>query len=1121
VTEIRSIVRQVAREHLEATHPERIEELDVVFDTAYDAATETLPPASRDEPPAVDGGLPFDVSLVDVSVVGLVIFLTLELVQTALLLRERQERSCMEERLEERLQILVERAEVIGPLRKELFDLPERVARAVPAWRPAVPAEPVPVEALQLLVERRDRGGRPLLQFRLRGAKGGRSYGFGSFGERVLEREPEAYFEELYTQVAGSDPEDKEEQKAAERWVRSRGAYLFETFLPERLQAELRELARTGGDLLVISEEPWIPWELLKFPAAADGESRFLGEAFALARWIPGDPPPARLPLRRMAVVRSALGDGGSGGEEAGFLLEQAERGQRRVEPVAARYVALTDAMAQGHHDGWHFIGHGDRSRAGAEWWQIALDDRVMNPQDLSDELAAGFGRQRPFVFLNACRAGGSAPGLVDVGGWPAGFLKVKAGGFLGPLWAIQSDRAAAFARLFYGRLLDGQSIAEAVRGARLELRELFPGDPTWLAYALYADPAAVCPRQEEAVELPAVEMSARNKAWTDKREYKRLAGRLSNATAEEHEALGLRLLRPALGVWDEELVPLGEGLWAVGLEPPYPVVVQVLRFDAPGEDLGAEEVARVRRSAERLRRSAIETGRFLLLHNRHSGSRSFREQANAVLQELVSTGRVPAAELWDYQQLLRRAFGGMLDLLVSVSRWRSLSLATVEEVLGRASWQDDPLKRVPLRTSVLVADQHRLVGEEDAARTVADPAAEALAGQDRSITLLLGAFGFGKTTALARALLEHETEVFYVPAAGISEEVHGAKDLLSRCVDLDRLLEGVPEEDREDYRLLARPVVEYVFKQKEIDAVLVLDGLDESPFLARPGGLQNLVNNLWDLRVPVVLSMRTEFWDDKLQDFEASFGDRAAHGERRVRRLRKVELLEWRDEEIRIFLERFGEKAGDEAERARLRELASWLEDGRFERIYGDIPRRPLFLRLIAETVAAGKVPDRRVGRARLLAEAARVKIRRDVTAPRRAGGAGRPSILGRPMSLANTLELAWQAMVVAAARMTRVADGMLELLPDCPYEAVRDVVPRLQEVDDPLPLFLHSLLRLSEPRTGYRPARVRFAHRAFQEFFLAWHVVETGEEGAAEAPEAVAAWIDDLRREALVGSP
>jgi len=159
-------------------------------------------------------------------------------------------------------------------------------------------------------------------------------------------------------------------------------------------------------------------------------------------------------------------------------------------------------------------------------------------------------------------------------------------------------------------------------------------------------------------------------------------------------------------------------------------------------------------------------------------------------------------------------------------------------------------------------------------------------------------------------------------------------------------------------------------------------------------------------------------------------------------------------------------------------------------------------------------------VGRAHLLIDAVRLKVRRDITAPRRVGGAGRPSIRGRPMSVSETLELAWRAMVVAAAKMSRPVDGSLELLPDCPYEEVRREVVALREVDDPLPLFLHSLLRLSEPRTGYKPARVRFAHRAFQEFFLAWHLVQAGRWSTVGVPDTVAQWIDDLRDEKLLSA-
>ena len=51
-------------------------------------------------------------------------------------------------------------------------------------------------------------------------------------------------------------------------------------------------------------------------------------------------------------------------------------------------------------------------------------------------------------------------------------------------------DRPAFdFARVFYGHLLAGVPIGRAAREARLAARA--SGDPTWLAYTVFADPLA------------------------------------------------------------------------------------------------------------------------------------------------------------------------------------------------------------------------------------------------------------------------------------------------------------------------------------------------------------------------------------------------------------------------------------------------------------------------------------------------------------------------------------------------------------------------------------------------------------------------------------------------------
>ncbi len=52
----------------------------------------------------------------------------------------------------------------------------------------------------------------------------------------------------------------------------------------------------------------------------------------------------------------------------------------------------------------------------------------------------------------------------------------------------VTDSQALAFAETFYTRLLAGDPVAESVHAARLAARN---GDPTWLAYSVYAHPNA------------------------------------------------------------------------------------------------------------------------------------------------------------------------------------------------------------------------------------------------------------------------------------------------------------------------------------------------------------------------------------------------------------------------------------------------------------------------------------------------------------------------------------------------------------------------------------------------------------------------------------------------------
>jgi len=111
-----------------------------------------------------------------------------------------------------------------------------------------------------------------------------------------------------------------------------------------------------------------------------------------------------------------------------------------------------------------------------------------LTPQDLSG-VVKNLGKTHPLVFLNACQIGRTAMSLTDIGGWAAQFLRAGAAAFIGAYWSIFDKAAHDFALAFYGRLLTGMTVGKAVQEARRAIRPL--GDPTWLAYTVYADPLA------------------------------------------------------------------------------------------------------------------------------------------------------------------------------------------------------------------------------------------------------------------------------------------------------------------------------------------------------------------------------------------------------------------------------------------------------------------------------------------------------------------------------------------------------------------------------------------------------------------------------------------------------
>ena len=95
-----------------------------------------------------------------------------------------------------------------------------------------------------------------------------------------------------------------------------------------------------------------------------------------------------------------------------------------------------------------------------------------------------------PLIFVNACRSAGVSAEYTQMMGWASQFMAAGAGAFLGTLWPVRSSRASVFAEAFYAALVAGEDLGRASLAARQAAKD--DADPTWLAYTVYGDPAAL-----------------------------------------------------------------------------------------------------------------------------------------------------------------------------------------------------------------------------------------------------------------------------------------------------------------------------------------------------------------------------------------------------------------------------------------------------------------------------------------------------------------------------------------------------------------------------------------------------------------------------------------------------
>lgn len=275
------------------------------------------------------------------------------------------------------------------------------------------------------------------------------------------------------------------------------GRALWRELIPSELCIAYRDFRQSVHSWMISSEEPWIPWELMKPYDDSDLENTldddFLALRFQITRWLAGKSTPAReIIVRSLAALRTA--ELPQEKEEMRLLdaLAQSIPGRAGAAPPLESARDLLSYLKTCNVQLLHFMGHGIHDASQADESGIPLPDgSSFRPEDLEGPVATQIRRIQPLVFMNTCWAAQQGWSLTRLSGWTSRWIGCGCSALVAPLWPVRDQIALSFAHTFYNALAGGDPLGEAARKARRQVFRERSGDPSVLAYAVYGHPHA------------------------------------------------------------------------------------------------------------------------------------------------------------------------------------------------------------------------------------------------------------------------------------------------------------------------------------------------------------------------------------------------------------------------------------------------------------------------------------------------------------------------------------------------------------------------------------------------------------------------------------------------------
>lgn len=511
--------------------------------------------------------------------------------------------------------------------------------------------------------------------------------------------------------------------------------------------------------------------------------------------------------------------------------------------------------------------------------------------------------------------------------------------------------------------------------------------------------------------------------------------------------------------------------------------------------------------SIESFKQSTYKVNSYYLVVNRIVKG-EYRQTLESALQELVTSQKAKQAELLGLEAFIKLVFS-RISTEVEIIMQNSLAMFLNEhrERMDEEFYETN----VPFSVEGQIAIRNNplsFIQEQNVSIALAE-------NNKRTWTFVVGEFGYGKTSLLlqvANSIQQHKIVCLYLPIAQFHETAFSSEheflwDILAilRREDVARTLE------RDQFQIAA--LKNLLKSEKRI--CLFLDGLDEHPTFYREGGLARMFDCVKTFNSTCLFSARKEFLDDRAGIFQRALRGNFRHDSF------TLHFQPWGDPLVLRFARKWRNNIADTTAKQRVVHFERAVESGEYIQYYGDIPKRPLFLRMLLSDIVERDL--REINLAELYLRYLKQKFLID-----RETSTGNPQVR-RPLAMEEDYEYVCESlfkiMTLVAGRMFRnfTAFGYVALEATIEESAVRDIAAKVSGNNLDLPsVLLNSVLVPFGKRGEFHPGAisVAFAHKSFQEFFLARYIFdlvkadanELGAFAGGRLPKEVERFLTDL---------